>query len=72
MRNITVADDDETQEGARVAAAAPDMQVSALGLAAQEPEMDGLKRQEREIRRRITAFQVSGGLSREELHGRPE
>jgi len=76
MRNITVSVDDETYKRARVAAAERDTSVSALvkvyleQLAAHETEMERLKRVEREIRSRITAFNASDRLSREDLHGR--
>ena len=76
MRNITVSVDDETYKRARVAAAERDTSVSALvkvyleQLAAHETEMERLKRVEREIRSRITTFNASDRLSREDLHGR--
>jgi plasmid stability protein len=77
MRNITVSVDDETYRRARVAAAERDTSVSALvkayltQLVSQETEIDRLKRQEREIRSRIGAFNASDRLSREDLHSRP-
>ena len=76
MRNITVSIDDETYKRARVAAAERDTSVSALvkaylgQLASQETEIERLKRQEREIRSSITAFNASDRLSREDLHSR--
>ena len=76
MRNITVAIDDETYKRARVAAAERDTSVSALvkayleQLASNETEIERLKRQEREIRRQIAAFNASDRLSREDLHNR--
>jgi hypothetical protein len=76
MRNITVSIDDETYKRARVAAAERDTSVSALvksyleQLASQETETERLKRQEREIRGRILAFDACDRLSREELHNR--
>jgi len=76
MRNITVSVDDETYTRARVAAAHRDTSVSALvkgfleEIAAQETETERLKRQERELRSKITAFDASNRLSREDLHDR--
>jgi hypothetical protein len=76
MRNITVSIDDETYKRARVAAAERDTSVSALvkaylgQLASQETEIERLKRQEREIRSSIMAFNASDRLSREDLHSR--
>jgi len=78
MRNITVAIDDDAYRRARIAAAERDTSVSALvkayleQLASQETETERLKRQEREIRARISAFDASGRLSREDLHGRSQ
>lgn len=78
MRNITVSVDDETYRRARIAAAERDTSVSALvqeflkQLAAGETETERLKRQEREIRNRITNFSASPRLSREELHRRTD
>jgi len=74
MRNITVSIDDETYRRARVAAAQKDTSVSALvktyleRLAAEETEMERLKRTEREIRAQITGFSAGGRLSREDLY----
>ena len=76
MRNITVSVEDEVYTRARVAAAAKDTSVSALvrtylqQLASQETEIERMKREEREIRARITNFSVSENISREELHNR--
>jgi hypothetical protein len=76
MRNIKVAVDDETYTWARVAAAERDTSVSALvkayleQLASHETETKRLKRQEREIRNRIMAFNAFDRLSREDLHTR--
>jgi len=78
MRNITVAVDDETYKRARVAAAERDTSVSALvkaylaQLASHETETERLKRQEREIRSRIAAFNAGDRLTRKELHSRSE
>lgn len=76
MRNITVTVDDDTYRRARVAAAERDTSVSALvrtfleQLTSQETEIERLKRQEREIRSKITNFTASTRLSREDLHRR--
>jgi len=78
MRNITVAVDDETYRRARVAAAERDTSVSALvkayleQLASHETEIERLKRQEREIRSQIAAFNAADRLSREDLHSRSQ
>ncbi|MCU1328582.1 MAG: hypothetical protein JWN34_3952 [Bryobacterales bacterium] len=76
MRNITVTVDDDTYRRARIAAAEQDTSVSALvksylqTLAANETESERLKRQEREIREKIMAFDGGDRLSREQLHDR--
>lgn len=76
MRNITVAVDDETYKRARMAAAELDTSVSGLvkaylqQLASHETETERLKRQEREIRGRISNFSASSRLSREDAHSR--
>ncbi|MBS1826462.1 MAG: ribbon-helix-helix protein, CopG family [Acidobacteria bacterium] len=76
MRNITVSVDDETYRRARVAAAALDTSVSALvkaylqQLATVETESERLKRQEREIREKISNFTARTRLSRDEVHER--
>jgi hypothetical protein len=78
MRNITVSVDDETYKRARVAAAERDTSVSALvkaylqQLASHETEIERLKRQEREIRSQIAAFNAADRLSREDLHNRSQ
>jgi hypothetical protein len=78
MRNITVAVDDETYKRARVAAAERDTSVSALvkayleQLASHETEIERLKRQEREIRSQIAAFNAADRLSREDVHSRSQ
>lgn len=78
MRNITVAVDDETYKRARVAAAERDTSVSALvkaylqQLASHETEIERRKRQEREIRSQIAAFNAADRLSREDLHSRSQ
>ena len=78
MRNITVTVDDETYKRARVAAAELDTSVSALvkayleQLASHETEIERRKRQEREIRSQIAAFNAADRLSREDLHSRSQ
>ena len=57
-------------------AAERDTSVSALvkrfliGLASEESETERLKREERALRERITAFRASHRISRDEVHGR--
>jgi hypothetical protein len=76
MKNITVSLDEETYRRARMIAAQRDTSVSALvrryliELASGETQADRLKREERALRDRITAFRGSDRLSRDEAHGR--
>ena len=76
MRNVTVSLDDETYRRARVIAAERDTSVSALvkqfliELASEESENQRLKREERALRERITAFRASDQLPREDVHRR--
>ena len=76
MKNITVSLDDESYRRARVIAAQRDTSVSALvkrfllDLASGESETERLKRQERELRERITDFDASDRLSRDDAHRR--
>lgn len=75
MRNITVSLDDEVYKRARIAAAERDTSVSSLVKAfleqiAAETETERLKRQEREIRSRITDFSAILRLSRDDVHNR--
>jgi hypothetical protein len=76
MKNITVSLDDETYRRARMIAAQRDTSVSAmvkrflLDLASGESETERLKRQERELRERITDFDGSDRLSRDDVHRR--
>jgi hypothetical protein len=76
MKNITVSLDDETYRRARMLAAQRDTSVSALvrrfllDLASGESETEQLKRQERELRERITDFDASDRLSRDDVHRR--
>ncbi len=76
MKNITVSLDDETYRRARIAAAERDTSVSALvkrflvELGCGESEFERLKREEQDLRRRVTRFSASRRLSREELYQR--
>ena len=76
MKNITVSLDDETYRRARMIAAQRDTSVSALvrrfllELGAGETETERLKRQERALRDRITAFRAADRLPRDDLHQR--
>jgi hypothetical protein len=67
MLNITVTVDDDTDSHARMSAAEGD----SSACAPHQAEIERLKRQEREIRRCIEAFDASDKLPRETLHGRP-
>ena len=76
MKNLTVPLDDETHRRARMIAAQRDTSVSALvkqfllDLASGESETERLKRQERELRERITDFDASDRLSCDDVHRR--
>jgi len=76
MKNITVSVDEETYRRARVKAAEHDTSVSALvrrfltELASEESDIERLKREERQLRARISAFTAGDRLSREDVHGR--
>jgi len=76
MKNITVSVDDDTYRRARIKAAERDTSVSALvkrfltELAAEESDTERLKRQERELRSRITAFSARARLPRDDVHER--
>lgn len=76
MKNITVSLDDETYRRARMIAAQRDTSVSALvksfliELASGESKTERLKREERALRERITAFRASDRLSRDDVHSR--
>jgi len=76
MRNITVTLDDDSYRNARMKAAAMDTSVSALvkqyltQLGSGETETERSKRQERELRARITGFRAADRLSRNEVHRR--
>lgn len=76
MKNITVSLDDETYRRARMIAAQRDTSVSALvkrfllDLASGETEFEKLRRLEQEARERITNFNGSDRLTRDQLHDR--
>jgi hypothetical protein len=76
VKNITVSLDDETYRRARMIAAQRDTSVSALvkryllELGSGETETERLKREERALRERVTAFRASDRLPRDELHRR--
>jgi hypothetical protein len=76
MKNIEVSLDEETYRRARMIAAQRDTSVSALvkqfllDLASGESEGERLKRQERELRERITDFDGADRLSRDDVHRR--
>ena len=76
MKNLTVSLDDETYRRARMIAAERDTSVSALvkrflvELTSGETEFERLKRQEQEIRERITDFRASENVPRDELYNR--
>ncbi len=76
VKNITVSIDDETYRRARVKAAEQDTSVSALvkrflcELASEESDVDRLKREERELRVRISSFSARDRLRRDDVHER--
>lgn len=76
MGDLTVSVDDETYKRARAGAAALDTSLSALvkaylqPLASAETGNERLKRQEREIRKRIRTFTAASRLAREDAHNR--
>jgi uncharacterized protein YdaU (DUF1376 family) len=76
VKNITVSLDDDTYRRARMAAAQQDTSVSALvkrflqQLGSEETEVERLKREERALRERITAFRAADRLSRDDVHRR--
>ena len=76
MKNITVSIDEDTYRRARMKAAAQDTSVSALvrrfltELASGESDAERLKREERELRARISAFSAGDRLPRDDAHGR--
>ena len=76
MKNITVSLDDDTYRRARMIAAQRDTSVSALvkrylaDLGSGEATEERLKRDERALRERISAFKASDRLSRDDVHAR--
>ncbi|MBS0524132.1 MAG: ribbon-helix-helix protein, CopG family, partial [Proteobacteria bacterium] len=76
MKNITVSVDDEVYRRARVKAAERDTSVSALvrqfliDLTQEGSEFERLERLEKVLRERITDFDGSNRLSRDEVHER--
>lgn len=76
MSNITVSLDAETYRNARIKAAAMGTSVSALvkryltELGSGETEQQRLKRQERELRERISGFRAADRLPRDALYRR--
>jgi hypothetical protein len=76
VKNLTVTLDDETYRRARMMAAQRDTSVSAmvkrflLDRASGESEAERLKRQEEELRERITDFDASDRLFRDDVHRR--
>jgi uncharacterized protein YdaU (DUF1376 family) len=76
MKNITVSLDDDIYRRARIIAAERDTSISALvkqflvALGSGESQAERLKREERALRERITAFRASDRVSRDELHDR--
>lgn len=76
MPNITVTVDEDTYREARIAAAARGTSVSALvkrylmEIGSGESEFERLRRQERELRGKVTNFDAADRLSRDEVHRR--
>ena len=76
MKKITVSLDDETYRRARMIAAERNTSVSALvkrfltELTSGETEFERLKREEREIRAKVTNFSASENVPRDELYDR--
>lgn len=76
MKNITVSVDEDTYRRARVKAAEQGTSVSALvkrfltELASSESQVERLKREERELRERISSFRAADRLSRDNIHRR--
>lgn len=76
VKNVTVSIDEDTYRRARMKAAEQDTSVSALvrrfltELASGESDAKRLKREERELRARITVFSANDRLPREDVHGR--
>jgi hypothetical protein len=76
VKKITVSIDDEAYRRARIKAAEQDTSVSALVkrflcvLASEEGDTDRLKREERELRARISSFSARDRLRRDDIHER--
>ena len=76
MKNITVSVDDETYKRARIKAAELNTSVSALvkqflaELDAGDSSAERLRREERALRERISAFRAADRLSRDDVHKR--
>jgi hypothetical protein len=76
VKTITVSVDDETYRRARVKAAELDTSVAALvrrfltRLASDETDAERLRREERTLRARITAFSAADRMARDDVHAR--
>lgn len=76
MENITVSVDEDTYRRARVKAAEQGTSVSGLvkrfltELASSESQVERLKREERELRERISSFRAADRLPRDNVHQR--
>ena len=76
MTKITIPVDDETYRRARIKAAEQDTSVSALvkrfllELAAEESDVERLKREERALREQIKTFTAADRLPKENTHER--
>lgn len=76
VKNITVSVDEEIYRKARIKAAERDTSVSALvkrflaELVGEESDAERLKREERELRKRITSFRAADRLARDDAHNR--
>jgi len=76
VKNITVTVDDETYRRARIKAAERDTSVSApvarflTELAADESDIERLKREEQALRERIGRFRAAHRPPREDVHRR--
>jgi hypothetical protein len=76
MKNITVSVDEDIYRKARIKAAERDTSVSALvkrflsELVGDESDADRLRREERELRERITSFRAADRLTRDDVHNR--
>lgn len=74
VKNITVSLDDDTYRRARIAAEKQNISVSALvkrflqELGVEETATERLKREERALRERITAFRAADRLARDDGH----